>query len=62
MKDEIRRQLARKAAAELAQKAGRAKLALLAEGKSDKQAGVTFGKPVHGRPQPVPGRIPAGRR
>ena len=46
VKDEIRRQLARRAATELAQNAGRAKLALLADGKGDKQAGVTFGKPV----------------
>jgi peptidyl-prolyl cis-trans isomerase D len=46
VKDEIRRQLARRAAAELAQNTGRAKLGLLIEGKGDKQAGVTFGKPV----------------
>ena len=46
VKDEIRRQLVRKGAGELAQKAGREKLALLEQGKSDKEAGVTFGKPV----------------
>lgn len=46
VKEEIRAQLARKAASELAQKAGAAKLALLEQGKSDKEAGVGFGKPV----------------
>jgi peptidyl-prolyl cis-trans isomerase D len=42
---EIRRQLERKAASDLAHKAGQEKLALLQEGK-DKDAGVVFGKPV----------------
>ncbi len=46
IKDEIRRQITRKAATDLAQNSGRAKLAMLIEGKGDKQAGVTFGKPV----------------
>ena len=46
VKDEIRRQLVRREASEMAQKAGLAKLALLEQGKSDKEAGVTFGKPV----------------
>ncbi len=46
VKEEIRKQLARKAAADLAQEAGRAKIAQLNEGKSDKQVGVTFGPPV----------------
>ena len=46
VKEEIRRQLARRAATEMAQKEGREKLALLAAGKSDQEAGVTFGKPV----------------
>ena len=46
VKDEIRRQLVRQAATELAQKAGREKLALLEQGKSDKDAGVVFAKPV----------------
>ena len=46
VKDEIRRQLVRREAGEMAQKAGLAKLALLEQGKSDKDAGVTFGKPV----------------
>jgi peptidyl-prolyl cis-trans isomerase D len=46
VKDEIRLRLAREAASEMAQKAGRDKLALLEKGKSDKEAGVAFGKPV----------------
>lgn len=46
VKDEIRNQLARKAASELAQKSGLEKLKLLSDGKSDKDAGVAFGKPV----------------
>lgn len=46
VRDEIRRQLVRQAASELAQKAGRDKLALLEQGKSDREAGVAFGKPV----------------
>jgi peptidyl-prolyl cis-trans isomerase D len=59
VKDEIRRELLRKGASDLAQEAGRAKLALLNEGKSDKQAGVTFGKPVQiGRNQPQAGIAP----
>ena len=44
VKDEIRRQLVARGASELAQKAGREKLALLEQGKSDKEAGLTFGK------------------
>ena len=43
VKVEIRRQLERKAASELAQKAGKEKLALLEAGT---EAGLTFGKPV----------------
>ena len=59
VKDEIRRQLVRKAASDLAQEAGRAKIALLSEGKGDKQAGVAFGKPVQlGRNQAQPGIPP----
>ena len=46
VKEEIRRQLVRREASEMAQKVGREKLALLEQGKSDKEAGVTFGKPV----------------
>jgi hypothetical protein len=46
VKDEIRRQLVAREATALADKEGRAKLALLEQGKSDKEAGVTFGKPV----------------
>ena len=40
----IRQQLVRKAASDAAQQAGREKLALLEQGKSDKEAGVTFNK------------------
>ena len=43
VKAQIRRELERKAASELAQAAGKEKLALLEQGKD---AGVTFGKPV----------------
>jgi peptidyl-prolyl cis-trans isomerase D len=59
VKDEIRRQLVARAAAELAQKAGREKLAALEQGKSDKEAGLAFGKPVTlKRYQPQPGFSP----
>ncbi len=59
VKDEIRRQLAQRAASERAQKEGREKLALLEAGKSDKDAGVTFGKPVTlARNQAQPGFPP----
>ena len=54
VQDEIRTQLVRKAAGELAQKAGREKLALLEQGK-EREAGVSFGKPatlLRSRPQP----------
>jgi peptidyl-prolyl cis-trans isomerase D len=46
VKEEIRRQLTLREASELAQKAGAQKLALLEQGKTDKEVGVTFGKPV----------------
>jgi peptidyl-prolyl cis-trans isomerase D len=46
VKDEIRRQLVARAAGELAQKAGREKLALLEQGRTEKEAGLTFAKPV----------------
>lgn len=49
---QIRRQLERRAASELAQQAGKAKLELLQQGRD---AGVSFGKPVtlsRNRPQP----------
>jgi peptidyl-prolyl cis-trans isomerase D len=52
VKAEIRRQLERKAASELAHKAGQEKLALLEQGKD---TGLNFGKPVtltRNRPQP----------
>ena len=55
VKDEIRRQLVVRGASEMAQRAGRDKLALLEQGKSDKEAGVAFGKPValqRGQAQP----------
>ncbi len=56
VKAEIHRQLVRQAASELAQKAGREKLALLEQGKSDKDVGVAFSKPVTLlRNQPQPG-------
>jgi peptidyl-prolyl cis-trans isomerase D len=59
VKDEIRRQLTRQAATELAQKAGREKLALLEQGKSDKDVGLTFAKPVTlTRSRPLPGFPP----
>ena len=59
VKDEIRRQLARREASEIAQKLGRDKLALLEQGKGDKEAGVTFGKPVNVlRNQMQPGCTP----
>jgi peptidyl-prolyl cis-trans isomerase D len=43
---EIRKQLTRKAASEMAQKAGQEKLALLEQGKSDKDVGLAFAAPV----------------
>jgi peptidyl-prolyl cis-trans isomerase D len=46
VKDEVRRQLVRKSASEMAQKLGHEKLALLERGGSDKEAGVSFDKPV----------------
>jgi peptidyl-prolyl cis-trans isomerase D len=55
VKEEIRMQLARQAAAELAQKAGRDKLALLEQGRSDRDVGLSFAKAVavaRNRPQP----------
>ena len=59
IKDEIRRRLTRNGASDLAQDAGRAKLAMLIEGKGDKQAGVTFAKPVQiGRNQAPAGIAP----
>ncbi len=59
VKNEIRRQLVVRGASEMAQKAGREKLALLEQGKSDKDAGVAFGKPVAlQRSQTQPGFSP----
>ena len=58
IKDELRRQLTQKAASELAQNAGRAKIVLLSEGKGDKAAGVAFGKPVTLSRNQAPPEIP----
>jgi peptidyl-prolyl cis-trans isomerase D len=59
VKDEIRRQLVRRQAIELAQATGQQKLALLAQGKSDKEVGLTFSAPVElARNQPAPGMAP----
>jgi peptidyl-prolyl cis-trans isomerase D len=56
VKVEVRRQLERNAASELAQKTGKEKLALLEQGND---AGVSFGKPVNlTRNQPQPGFPP----
>jgi peptidyl-prolyl cis-trans isomerase D len=55
VKEEIRKQLLAQAAAELAQKAGREKLALLEQGKTDRDVGLAFAKGVmvaRNRPQP----------
>ncbi len=46
IKDEIRRELTRRDASALAQKAGAARLAALESGKSDKEAGVAFAAPA----------------
>ena len=59
IKDEIRLQLVRRAATDLAQGAGQEKLKLLQAGKSEKDAGVSFGKPVViNRGQSQPGLSP----
>jgi peptidyl-prolyl cis-trans isomerase D len=56
VRDEIRRQLVARSAAEQAAKVGREALAKLEAGASDKDAGVTFGKTVSlQRNQPQPG-------
>jgi len=58
VQDEIRQQLTRQGASEMAQKVGREKLALLAQGK-EREAGLTFGKPVTvARNQAQPGFPP----
>jgi peptidyl-prolyl cis-trans isomerase D len=46
VKAEIRRQLERRMASEAAERVGREKLALLQQGKSDKEAGIAFAKPI----------------
>ena len=59
VKADIRKQLIARGASELALKAGREKLALLEAGKSEKEAGVAFGKPVAvQRGQPPQGFTP----
>lgn len=59
VKDEILRQLTRQAASEMAQKAGREKLGLLEQGKSEKDAGLAFSKPLLlARNQPQAGVTP----
>jgi len=59
VKDEILRQLTRQAANEMAQKAGREKLALLEQGKGESEAGVAFSKPLMlSRNQLQPGVTP----
>ena len=59
VQEEIRRQLVRKAASEMAQTAGREKLALLEQGKSEHDAGVVFAPPVTlGRNDVQPGFAP----
>ncbi|MDH5286551.1 MAG: SurA N-terminal domain-containing protein [Betaproteobacteria bacterium] len=56
VRDEIRRQLVARSAAEQAAKVGREALAKLEAGASEKEAGVTFGKAVSlQRNQPQPG-------
>jgi len=58
VQDEIRQQLTRQVATEMAQKVGREKLALLTQGK-EREAGLTFGKPVTiTRSQSQPGFTP----
>jgi peptidyl-prolyl cis-trans isomerase D len=46
VQEQIREQLTRRAGSALAEKSGREKIALLEQGKSDKEAGITFGKTV----------------
>jgi peptidyl-prolyl cis-trans isomerase D len=61
VKDEIRRQLVFKGASERAQQVGRDRLALLEQGKSDKEAGVVFAKARRAQPQPGRCRLLARR-
>jgi len=59
VKEQIRKQLVRQGAIELAQKAGREKLALLEQGRSDRDVGLSFAKTVAvARNQPQPGFPP----
>src|SRR5205085_1728579 len=59
VKEEIRAQLTRKAASELAQKAGQEKLALLAQGKNEKDVGVSFAPPLTLKRNQVQAGFPA---
>jgi peptidyl-prolyl cis-trans isomerase D len=59
VKDDLKLRLARNAASAMAQKVGQDKLALLTQGKGDREAGVAFGKPVTlNRNQVQPGFTP----
>jgi len=59
VQEEIRRQLVRRQASEMAQKQGREKLALLEQGKSDREAGVEFSPQVSlARNEAQPGYSP----
>ena len=59
VKEEIRKQLTRQGAVELAQKAGREKLALLEQGRSDRDVGLSFANRVAvARGRPAPGFSP----
>ena len=59
VKEQNRKQLVRQGAIELAQKAGREKLALLEQGRSDRDVGLSFAKAVAvARNQPQPGFSP----
>ena len=56
VKEEIRRQLVARGASELAQKSGQEKLAQLEQGRTEKEVGLAFGKPVVlSRAQPATG-------
>jgi peptidyl-prolyl cis-trans isomerase D len=59
VKEQIRRELVETQAAQAAQKEGEAKLAALAQGKSEKELGLSFSPPVKvSRMQSQPGMLP----
>ncbi|MDQ6621654.1 MAG: SurA N-terminal domain-containing protein [Pseudomonadota bacterium] len=63
VKDTIRQQLLRRAQGEAAQKAGNEKLAQLAQGKSERDVGLTFAAPARvERNRPAPGITPDAMR